>query len=674
MSSRGPLEKGQEATGRRAKRRGHIRKTVLLVLVLVLVVAAIWGYRKYQRVAAEVQAGTGHLNSVQSLLNTPFEQLQAAQVRQVANDSAAARQDFEAAWSEIELLDFPLWWAGKNLPAPLNKAGSIQPLFQTAIHASRLGELVADGLGPALQVLGGEPGTNRESVDMAGIVNGLEQGRPALLQARQELQLLRTSLLQLESSNPPGSVQQLVAGLNPSLPKLDSYLASAEELTPLLSNLLGMDSPKDYLLISQNNYELRATGGFIGSMGLLTVDKGRIASLDYRSSYGFDNPNRPHVEPPVPYIKYMDTTGLYLRDANWWPDFPTSARALEEIFYLDQGKKTDGVIGIDMEGVKLLLEFTGPVTVPGYNVEVSAADFLEKSYYYVYSPEWASPKALEGEDPNVLKGKTFLKKLFESLMAKLQETGPDRARELLNTLQLGTAQKHLLLYFNDQSLQRYAAGSGSDGEIRATPSDYAFLVDSNVSYSDAGLFLDESVRYSVILGQDGSPQSKTVAVHYRNRFNEADFGSKYGLIGGVIRDPESQKMVVSRAAFGDYVRVYVPEGSSLISANGFDGTVETYSEAGKTVFAGYLLVLPGQEKEISIQYAPPPATTAATTGGYDLLFQKQPGTAALPLEVQVQVPGGLGVASTTPNAEVSGDAVVFRSDLLVDREFSLRLK
>lgn len=675
MGNRDPKTRVEGAGGQKFKKRGQKRWAILFVLLIAAVVFGIWGYRKYERVSAEVKSGAERLSSVRALMDTPFDQLQAEQVRLAAEDSAAARQDWETAWSEIELLDFPFWWAGKNLPAPLNKAGSIQPLFQTAIHASRLGELVAGGLSPSLQVLAGEQGTKPDGADIAGLVTGLEQGRPKLEQARQELHLLQGSIFQLESSNPPEDIKPLVADLKSSLPELDNYLASAAELPPLLRSLLGMDGPKNYLLISQNNYELRATGGFIGSMGLMTVAGGRISSLDYRSSYSFDSPNRPHVEPPVPYIKYMNATGLYLRDANWWPDFPTSARALEELFYLDQGKRTDGVIAIDMEGVKLLLQFTGPVRVPDYEVEVSADDFLMKSYYYVYSPEWASAKSLEGEDPNELKGKTFLRKLFESVMAKLEETGPARGRELLDTLQRGIAEKHMLLYFNDLELQQYAARSRWDGAVRSARGDYVFLVDSNLSYSDAGLFVGENIRYSVKLGRDGSPQSKAITIRYRNRFNEAEFGSDFGPIGGLIRDPESKQMVVTRAAFGDYVRVYVPEGSSLTAASGFDSTVETYSEAGKTVFAGYLLVLPGQDREISLEYAPPAsAAGSATPGSYELLVQKQPGTMSPPIEVRVQVPSGSGITATTPQAEVSGDTVVFRSDLAVDRQFSVKLE
>ena len=65
---------------------------------------------------------------------------------------------------------------------------------------------------------------------------------------------------------------------------------------------------------------------------------------------------------------------LMLRDANWWPDFPTSARAVNGLYEQDTGRKVDGVVAIDLYTLELLLRALGPVQVPGYDGTISSSN------------------------------------------------------------------------------------------------------------------------------------------------------------------------------------------------------------------------------------------------------------------------------------------------------------
>ncbi len=194
-------------------------------------------------------------------------------------------------------------------------------------------------------------------------------------------------MLDLRSANVPGDFLSLANDLETYVPKLEESLNTALELGPALQSLLGLDGPeKATSCCRKTTTSCGPTGGFVGSMGLLTMQDGHLADMDYRDSYSFDNPDSPHLAPPTPLIKYMNATGLYLRDANWWPNFPSTALAVEQLFEQEQGKKADGVIALDLTALKYLLEFTGPVLVPDYGVEVSAGDYVAKSYYYIFSP------------------------------------------------------------------------------------------------------------------------------------------------------------------------------------------------------------------------------------------------------------------------------------------------
>ncbi len=193
--------------------------------------------------------------------------------------------------------------------------------------------------------------------------------------------------------------------------------------------------------------------------------------------------------------------------------------------------------------------------------------------------------------------------MLQALIQKLEDTDSSRAKDLLKTIRKSVDEKHLLLYFNDDQLMSYINKTGANGAIRQIDSDYLMVVDANVSFSEVGMFIKEGIRYDAALSDSGSPVRQAVTVSYRNDFSETLGIPGYTPIGGVIRNPETGNMVESRGVFGDYVRVYAPAGSVLTAATGFDSEVKTYSEAGKT-FCRYVLVRPGEEREIKIEYAP----------------------------------------------------------------------
>ncbi|MFH1145878.1 MAG: DUF4012 domain-containing protein, partial [bacterium] len=102
-------------------------------------------------------------------------------------------------------------------------------------------------------------------------------------------------------------------------------------VTPWLkyySSLAGYDGESNYLIMIQNSSELRPTGGFFGTYSFITMKEGKlikfvtdnIYSLDYNAK---DKMNK--IAPP-PLQKYVKQWQWFLRDANWYPDFPTSAR------------------------------------------------------------------------------------------------------------------------------------------------------------------------------------------------------------------------------------------------------------------------------------------------------------------------------------------------------------
>lgn len=145
---------------------------------------------------------------------------------------------------------------------------------------------------------------------------------------------------------------------------LPLFKASLDGL-PLLPALIGPEGERTYLLLAQNNDELRPTGGFISSIGVLGLQGGLPGEFAFQDSYTVENWKEPHGDPPEPLRRYMGLDLWVTRDGNWWPDFPTSARAVADLYRLNRGRTADGVVAIDMVGASRLLDVLTPLKLPG---------------------------------------------------------------------------------------------------------------------------------------------------------------------------------------------------------------------------------------------------------------------------------------------------------------------
>lgn len=138
--------------------------------------------------------------------------------------------------------------------------------------------------------------------------------------------------------------------------------------------MLGMNAPKKYLILFQNNMELRPTGGFIGSFALITFEKGRMNQIVVNDVYSADGQLKGHVDPPEPIRRYLGEANWYLRDSNWDPNFKSSAIKAEWFLDKELNQKVDGVISIDLYLIQELLKITGPIYLSDFNKTIDSSN------------------------------------------------------------------------------------------------------------------------------------------------------------------------------------------------------------------------------------------------------------------------------------------------------------
>jgi len=145
-----------------------------------------------------------------------------------------------------------------------------------------------------------------------------------LIQALHGIGLANQELENVKIGSLPNDIQDEVISLKEKLPLVEKMLFQAENYSQAFLKILGHDNPKQYLLIFQNNSEIRSTGGFIGTYGLLTIDQGAIKSLFVDGIFNVDGQLHEKIIPPRPIQKI--STAWSMHDANWFADFPTSAQ------------------------------------------------------------------------------------------------------------------------------------------------------------------------------------------------------------------------------------------------------------------------------------------------------------------------------------------------------------
>ncbi len=408
---------------------------------------------------------------------------------------------------------------------------------------------------------------------------------------------------------------QKIPGLTNKLDSLSLSLEPAASSTKLLAKMLpafsGYPDPANYLVVLENSDELRPTGGFIGTVGRLQAVNGAL-TIKTNDVYHLDMPASLHpefkVDPPGPIKKYLGVDRWYLRDANWSPDWPTSARKILWFYDLEAKYSTDqdlnpppqfsGVIAITPRVVTDLLYLTGPVTVDGqtYSKDNFVA-LLEAEVEMNYKDKGVS----EWDRKQVIVG------IMAEMEKKLLSWPSDRWPELFDTLEKNIDRKNILVYFSDNELQKISQSLGWSGEMIRPRGDYLMVVDANLAAFKSDRVMDKKFNYQVT-AKPGALFSKLTATYTHN----GSFDWK-------------------TTRYRDYIRVYAPIGSKLTKSSGLED-VSSWEENFQDgtiryqVFGGYLQIEPGKKATWELNYSLPGGIyDMFAQGKYNLYWQKQPG-------------------------------------------------
>lgn len=474
--------------------------------------------------------------------------------------------------------------------------------------------------GAAINLTSGEAGA--PEAGLTGLHDDLLLLDRRLQMLTAELQPLDPLLRRVGEFPPFGNIPEL-------MDTAQRLTSAAVRMEPHADWLLGMDSPRRYLIVVQNNHELRATGGFISAFGYLVIEKGKIVDLNFVDSYELFSMQSEYPPAPAPMEQYMGIQLLVARDANWSPDLPTAAPEIARLYTQDSGREVDGIVTLDLNAVRHLVAGLGKLKIEGVKVAVTEATVESVLVRLWESPANSTETAATSGLDWWLKRKDFVPLVAETAMARIQ-TGdfdpPTLAAALLTALE----DRSIQVWLNQPELQSLLAEQGWDGGLHPeADADFLAVVDSNVGYNKVNAAIQRQLDYQVTWpdGPDAGAQA-VLALTYTHPVTPTESGCDPAPHYG-----ESYADMVGRCYF-DYIRVYAPAGSRLINVEGIEPqhVTSAVGEQGTQQFGGYFVVAPSSTKTIRWTYQLP---ASLTPDNYDLLIQRQAGSGPLPIQVTV---------------------------------------
>lgn len=454
--------------------------------------------------------------------------------------------------------------------------------------------------------------------------------------------------------------------------KLDEYsgvLQLVEGTIDTWPTILGFEGKKTYLVLFQNNMELRPGGGFIGSYGILPIANGQMEKIQINDVYDADGQLKQKLDPPYGLKRYLGASNWFLRDSNYELDNSRNAVQAAQFLKLETGQSVDGVIAIDTMFLRDVISVLGEVQVQDYDERVNADNF------YLLTQTHAEKDFFPGSTQK----KDFLRSLSNALMVELFEEKNFSYQKLLLHVEKSVRQKHLMVAFADEGLQNVFAvnelsSSMKDGRARDknTFLDFFSVFDANVGTNKANYYVKRSMIQQVAFDGSGGLQTTAEVSYVNSSAKDSPFGGDYKNYARFVL-PEGA--VLQSVSFDNVQQSIVPavvdaglyKDPSFVPPSGLE--VEQTEVLGKKVYGFFLIIPVGQSRTVKISYYIDDAVSLGESAfTYNLRLFKQPGTGEDPYSLFLTYPNGFKPVRNDVKATELGGKLVYDTKFAEDTD------
>lgn len=554
-------------------------RVVVPALLALLLLAAAWVGWLAWHVNRDLSAAVGDARDLQAAL-------EAGDDARTDTALAALREHSGAA---ADRTDGVTWSLLTHLPAYGDDAAGVRTV------AGVVHDLSTDGLEPLVEtsrtIDGLLPRDGR--IDLAAV----EALQAPVAQGHEALERARADLAAQPSTGFVAGLRDKYRELQGQVNDAADALASADTAVRLLPSMLGQGGARHYLLVFQNNAELRATGGLPGSVSYVTADDGAL-SLERQVAGNSFGKTATTVLPLTTSERKLYGTylGRYFLDANFQPDFARASdlwRARWLQVFPDQ--PVDGVISLDPVALSYLLPALGGVQVGQTTLTTdNAVDTLLNGVYLTY-PDPADQDA-------------FFQRAAAAVFTRLTG-GVESPQDLVRGLARGAEEGRVYVHSFDEGEQRQLASSIVAGGVITETSDRPDLLVTlnDTTGAKMSYYLRSSVEVDATYCTGGV---QGFSGHLRLHSDApADAGSTLPdyVLGPALGFPKGSQIVT--------VRLYSPIGGEIsdLQFNSRTTGLDVIDDGGRQVARTYAQLKPGQTVDITWRATSGPDQTRAAT-------------------------------------------------------------
>ncbi len=357
----------------------------------------------------------------------------------------------------------------------------------------------------------------------------------------------------------PNFMRESVAEIKDLAQMAETATQTYKETTTFIPEILGIDNRQRYLILLQNETEIRSTGGWITSYGIVGVEGGQIRELFVDDIYNADGMLRvkgKKYTPPPAMANALDVKDWTFSLVNWSPDLQEVRSASQQfIDDLEKGNDIDGVITIDIAFFQKLLAKWGGIEVPGEDQLITADNLHEKVY-----------EMHREFTPGSTQKTTFLANLANEMIKKFLSMDMNQIIGMGDVLTSSLNEKHLQVAMRNSQADNFFASRSWGGSLDAKYNDAPIMIDWNWGGNKANQYLNKNHSLTVNIKDE-----ETVDFAYTLTVENTSTSNTY---------PQ-----------GDYVnyqRIYLPAEAEVTRIVGFkDNKYDTYKDGNFKVIGGW---------------------------------------------------------------------------------------
>lgn len=613
----------------------------------------------FVKTSTDLLFGLSHLKSAKKALS-------GSNLQKAESEAQKAAMSFESASVSIEKLLYPASFIFRSQIESLNS--NLTALSKSASALSSLAAAASSLSQNINLIVSAKP--DAKPLDLETPVINFQKAYLESSQAQKLLEVYSLPFMsaQTQSLREANAQSVQIAGIGSAI-------------VHLIADFTGTAENRTYLMLLQNNMELRPGGGFIGSIGLVEFEKGRLKNISVDDVYNLDGQLQEKIEPPKELKDKLGVDRFYLRDSNWTPDFQLNSQTARDFYKKETGKTVDGVIALDLTLMQKLLNIIGPVKLADYDEEITGENLFEKGEFH--SEIGFFPGSTQKKDFFSALTKNVIEELVKDLSSPSDSASP---LAILGTFHEGISQKHLMFSFDDPQLTSYLTVNGLNNTLTPTgfdpgddsreTRDFLAISEANIGANKVNRYIGRSIDFEMTIGRDADLLGTLNITYTNNSQAETWPGGKYA----------------------NFIRLYLPAGTSLedfvldpplppqapptpapvrrtrvIEEPPLEeGDVKVTAQGNLTVFSVFVEIPVKSTKTVTFKYRVHKNIKLETAPTYHLYVQKQPGTEKDPFTLTFNLPNYLTVKSIN-GKEAEGQNIKITSDLATDRQFEIEI-